>query len=129
MRRYIFPGAELPSLSEVCAVVERSGLWATDIEILRLHYADTLRCWRERFLAQWHKIEKLYDARFCRMWEYYLALCEIGFRRRTNMVFQLQIAKRVDAAPINRDYMVDIERRLERGDSLSDNVKDQTVTP
>jgi len=116
MRRYIFPGAELPSLSEVCAVVERSGLWATDIEILRLHYADTLRSWRERFLSQWDDVQTLYDARFCRMWEYYLALCEIGFRRRTNILFQLQIAKRVDPAPITRDYIVDIERTLERGD-------------
>ena len=114
MRKYIFPGAELPSLSEVCAVVERSGLWATDIEVLRLHYAETLREWRQRFLAQWDDVQALYDARFCRMWEYYLALCEIGFRRRTNMVFQLQIAKRVDAAPITRDYMVHVERDLER---------------
>ncbi len=114
MRKYIFPGAELPSLSEVCAVVERCGLWATDIEILRLHYAYTLRAWRERFLAQWNDVEKLYDARFCRMWEFYLALCEIGFRRRTNMVFQVQIAKRVDAVPTTRDYIVDVERELER---------------
>jgi cyclopropane-fatty-acyl-phospholipid synthase len=129
MRKYIFPGAELPSLSEVCAVVERSGLWATDIEILRLHYAYTLRYWRERFLAQWNKAETLYDARFCRMWEYYLALCEIGFRRRTNMVFQLQIAKRVDAAPITRDYMVDVERGLERGNQRNQLSNDGIIQP
>lgn len=113
MRKYIFPGAELPSLSEVFAAVERSGLWAADLEVLRLHYAETLRHWRERFLADWEKVETLYDERFCRMWEYYLALCEVGFRRRTNMVFQLQLTRRVDAAPITRDYMVDVERMLE----------------
>lgn len=118
MRKYIFPGAELPSLSEVFSAVEPSGLWATDLEILRLHYAETLRHWRERFQAQWDTVEDLYDARFCRMWEYYLALCEVGFRRRTNMVFQLQIGKRVDAAPITRDYMVDVERMLEKGTEL-----------
>lgn len=113
MRKYIFPGADLPSLSEVFAAVERSGLWATDLEVLRLHYAETLRHWRERFLADWDKVETLYDEQFCRMWEFYLALCEVGFRRRTNMVFQLQLTRRVDAASITRDYMVDTERRLE----------------
>lgn len=129
MRKYIFPGAELPSLSEACAVVERSGLWATDIEILRLHYAETLRLWRERFLGQWNDVKALYDERFCRMWEYYLALCEIGFRRRTNMVFQLQIAKRVDAAPITRDYIVDVEKGLERRNQQSDNGISQSGRP
>jgi cyclopropane-fatty-acyl-phospholipid synthase len=113
MRKYIFPGAELPSLSEVFAAVEQSGLWVADVEILRLHYAETLRHWRERFLARWDDVEALYDARFCRMWEYYLALCEVGFRRRTNMVFQLQLTRRVDAAPITRDYMIDAERLAE----------------
>ena len=110
MRKYIFPGAELPALSEVFAPVERTGLWATDVEILRLHYAETLRAWRERFLARADEVDALYDARFRRMWEFYLALCEIGFRRRTNMVFQLQLTRRVDALPLTRDYMVDDER-------------------
>ncbi|MDX1709656.1 MAG: cyclopropane-fatty-acyl-phospholipid synthase family protein [Rhodovibrionaceae bacterium] len=113
MRKYIFPGADLPSLSEVFAAIERADLWISDVEILRLHYAETLRHWRERFLARWDDVEALYDARFCRMWEYYLALCEVGFRRRTNMVFQLQLTRQVDAAPITRDYIIDAERLAE----------------
>jgi cyclopropane-fatty-acyl-phospholipid synthase len=111
MRKYIFPGADLPSLSEVFAAVERSGLWVTDVEVLRLHYAETLRCWRERFMAQRGEVARLYDERFCRMWEFYLVLCEIGFRRRTNMVFQIQLTSRVDDVPITRDYIVDAERQ------------------
>ena len=110
IRKYIFPGADLPSLSEVFPVIERSGLWVTDVEILRLHYAETLRHWRERFMARRDEVVRLYDERFCRMWEFYLVLCEIGFRRRTNMVFQMQLTKRVDALPITRDYMIDWER-------------------
>ena len=112
MRKYIFPGAELPSLSEVFSAVEPTGMWATDLEVLRLHYAMTLRAWRERFLANQASVEELYDERFVRMWEFYLALCEVGFRRRTNMVWQLQLTRRVDTLPITRDYMVDAERRL-----------------
>ncbi len=111
MRKYIFPGADLPSLSEVFAAVERTGLYVTDVEILRLHYAETLRHWRERFVARWDEVASLYDRQFCRMWEFYLALCEIGFRRRTNMVFQLQLSRRLDAVPITRDYIVDVERQ------------------
>ncbi|MEQ8965068.1 MAG: cyclopropane-fatty-acyl-phospholipid synthase family protein [Azospirillaceae bacterium] len=113
IRKYIFPGADLPSMSEVFAAVEPTGLWTTDVEILRLHYAETLRLWRERFMARWDEVAALYDERFCRMWEYYLALCEVGFRRRTNMVFQLQVTRRVDAVPITRDYMIDAEREVE----------------
>ena len=111
IRKYIFPGADLPSLSEVCAAVEPTGLWATDVEVLRLHYAETLRHWRERFIARWDEVAALYDPTFCRMWEFYLALCEIGFRRRTNMVFQFQLSRRVDAVPTTRDYIVDVERQ------------------
>jgi cyclopropane-fatty-acyl-phospholipid synthase len=111
IRKYIFPGADLASLSEVFAVVERSALFVTDVEILRLHYAETLRHWRLRFMARRAEAVRLYDERFCRMWEFYLVLCEIGFRLRTNMVFQMQLAKRVDAVPVTRDYMVDAERR------------------
>jgi len=110
MRKYIFPGADLPSLSEAFDAVERSGLIVTDVEILRLHYAETLRHWRERFMARRDEVLRLYDERFCRMWEFYLVLCEIGFRLRTNMVFQMQLSKRIDAVPITRDYMVDAER-------------------
>jgi cyclopropane-fatty-acyl-phospholipid synthase len=110
IRKYIFPGADLPSLSELAAAAERSGLVVTDVEVLRLHYAETLRHWRERFLTRWNDAARLYDERFCRMWEFYLALCEVGFRHRTNVVFQVQLARRFDAVPINRDYMVDSER-------------------
>jgi cyclopropane-fatty-acyl-phospholipid synthase len=110
IRKYIFPGADLASLSEVFAATERSGLIVTDVEILRLHYAETLRHWRKRFLDNWQSVTALYDERFCRMWEFYLVLCEIGFRYRTMMVFQVQLAKRADIVPMTRDYMIDWER-------------------
>lgn len=110
IRKYIFPGADLPSLSEVFAVVEKSGLFVTDVEILRLHYAYTLRHWRERFAARRDDIIRLYDERFYRLWEFYFVLCEIGFRYRTNIVFQMQLSKRLDAVPITRDYMFERER-------------------
>ena len=110
IKKYIFPGGYIPSLSEVTQAVEDSGLWITDVEILRLHYAETLRLWRERFMAERDQIAAQYDERFCRMFEYYLAISEIGFRYTGMMVFQLQLAKRVDALPITRDYMLDGER-------------------
>jgi cyclopropane-fatty-acyl-phospholipid synthase len=110
IRKYIFPGADLASLSEVFAAAERSGMIVTDVEILRLHYADTLRHWRKRFMANWQHIAALYDERFCRMWEFYLVTCEIGFRFRSMMVFQVQLAKQSNAVPMTRDYMVDWER-------------------
>jgi cyclopropane-fatty-acyl-phospholipid synthase len=110
IRKYIFPGADLASLSEVCSAAERSGLIVTDVEILRLHYAETLRHWRRRFMANWQRVAALYDERFCRMWEFYLVLCEIGFRFRSMMVFQVQLAKQSDIVPLTRDYMVDWER-------------------
>ena len=116
IRRYIFPGADIPSLSEVFAAAERSGLVVTDVEILRRHYAETLRCWRERFVARWDDAARLYDERFCRMWEFYLASCEVGFRHMTNVVFQMQLARRQDAVPITRDYMAEAERRLAAGE-------------
>ncbi len=114
IRKYIFPGADLPALSEVFAAVERSGLIVTDMEILRLHYAETLRSWRERFMAHRDEAQALYDARFVRMWEFYLALCEVGFRYRTNIVFQMQLAREHGAVPITRDYMLEGERALAR---------------
>ncbi|MFQ6017584.1 MAG: class I SAM-dependent methyltransferase [Kiloniellaceae bacterium] len=110
IRKYIFPGADLPALSEVMASVERAGLYATDIEILRLHYAETLRRWSERFQANRDRVAALYDARFCRMWELYLLICEMGFRYRNLMVFQLQLSKRLETLPLTRDYMTDWER-------------------
>jgi cyclopropane-fatty-acyl-phospholipid synthase len=110
LKKYIFPGGYTPSMSEVLAAVERAGLWVTDIEVLRLHYAKTLRHWRRRFVANRDKAKALYDERFCRMWEFYLAGCEVAFRHLGQMVFQMQIAKRVDAVPLTRDYMFDVER-------------------
>ena len=108
--KYIFPGGYIPALSEVLPAIEKAGLWVTDVEVLRLHYAETLRCWRERFLARRDEIEALYDARFCRMWEFYLASSEVAFRHAGHMVFQIQLAKRVDAVPITRDYIEASER-------------------
>jgi cyclopropane-fatty-acyl-phospholipid synthase len=103
--KYIFPGGYIPALSEVLPWIERSGLLVTDIEILRLHYAETLKHWRERFLAHREEAEKLYDARFARMWEFYLAAAEMAFREQAMMVFQLQLAKRQGVVPMTRDYI------------------------
>ncbi len=110
LRKYIFPGGYSPALSETIAAIEREGLWITDIEILRLHYAETLREWNRRFQQNRGAIAELYDERFCRMWDFYLTSCEIGFRELDQFVFQIQLARRPDAAPITRDYMVDWER-------------------
>jgi cyclopropane-fatty-acyl-phospholipid synthase len=110
LRKYIFPGGYTPALSEVLRAVEDVGLWVTDIEILRLHYANTLREWRRRFAANRQKVEALYDARFCRMWDFYLAGCEVAFRYMNQMVFQLQLTKRQDAVPLTRDYITEFER-------------------
>lgn len=112
IRKYIFPGGYIPALSEVMPVIEQSGLWVTDMEILRLHYAETLKHWRMRFMAQWDKAKALYDERFCRMWEFYLAASEITFRHWGHMVFQVQLAKKVDTLPITRDYMHETELDL-----------------
>ena len=102
--KYIFPGGYIPALSEVLPAVERAGLLVTDIEILRLHYAETLKQWRERFLAHRDDLEKIYDARFTRMWEFYLAASEMTFREQNMMVMQLQLTKRQGVVPITRDY-------------------------
>jgi cyclopropane-fatty-acyl-phospholipid synthase len=103
-QKYIFPGGYIPAMSEVVTAVEDAGLWITDMEILRLHYAETAKAWRERFLAD-PEIPALYDGRFRRMWEFYLAGAELGFRYGTHMVMQLQLTKRLSAAPITRDYL------------------------
>ncbi len=110
IRKYIFPGGYIPALSEVLPAVERSKLWVTDVEILRLHYAETLRAWRRRFEGNRERLRGIYDERFCRMWEMYLVGSEITFRRSTCMVFQMQLARAVDSVPITRDYMLDWER-------------------
>jgi cyclopropane-fatty-acyl-phospholipid synthase len=111
LRKYIFPGGYCPALSEVVPVVEQKRLWITDIEILRLHYAETLRAWRARFEQNRERIKALYDERFCRMWETYLVGSELSFRNQGMLVFQMQLAKAVDTVPLTRDYMFDWERR------------------
>ena len=117
LQKYIFPGGYTPALSEVLAAIEKVGLWVADIEILRLHYAETLRHWRSRFLANREEIKRLagYDDRFCRMWEFYLAGCEIAFRYMNQMVFQIQLARRQDAVPLTRDYLVEAENGITVG--------------
>ena len=110
--KYIFPGGYIPALSEVFASIERAGLYVTDTEILRLHYAETLKAWRQRFMAHRDEAKALYDERFCRMWEFYLAGSETSFRVDGNMVFQIQLAKRQDIVPMTRDYVGEREARL-----------------
>jgi len=114
IRKYIFPGGYSPALSETLAVVEQSGLWVTDIEILRLHYAETLLAWEKRFQANRDKVSTMMDERFCRMWEFYLIISEFSFRYSKNMNFQMQLAKSRHALPITRDYMTKAEAKLKR---------------
>jgi len=110
--KYIFPGGYIPALSEVLPAIERSGLLVADIEILRLHYAETLKAWRERFLAHRDDAERIYDPRFCRMWEFYLAGAEMAFRQQAMMVMQIQLTKRQGIVPTTRDYVAGEEARL-----------------
>ncbi|TCK31600.1 cyclopropane-fatty-acyl-phospholipid synthase [Ancylobacter aquaticus] len=110
--KYIFPGGYIPALSEVLPAVEKAGLLVTDIEILRLHYAETLKAWRERFLAHREEVERLYDPRFVRMFEFYLASSEMAFRHQGMMVFQIQLAKREGVVPLTRNYIADGEAAL-----------------
>ncbi|MEJ1118592.1 MULTISPECIES: cyclopropane-fatty-acyl-phospholipid synthase family protein [Phyllobacterium] len=114
IQKYIFPGGYIPALSEVIPHIEKAGLVITDIEILRLHYADTLRIWRERFMANRDKAKAIYDERFCRMWEFYLAASESAFRWQNLMVFQIQLAHRQEAVPFTRNYIEQEEKRLKR---------------
>ena len=110
--KYIFPGGYTPALSEVLPIIERSGLIVSDIEVLRLHYAETLKEWRRRFKTQWNAVAELYDESFCRMWEFYLAGAEAGFRRDLLVVFQIQMTKQIDTLPLTRDYMFEMERTM-----------------
>jgi cyclopropane-fatty-acyl-phospholipid synthase len=103
--KYIFPGGYIPALSQVLPSIEAAGLWLTDLEVLRLHYAQTLRLWRERFLQKRNLAAAIYDERFCRMWEFYLAASEMFFRYGGLMVFQAQLSRKVDAVPLTRDYL------------------------
>jgi cyclopropane-fatty-acyl-phospholipid synthase len=112
IEKYIFPGGYIPALSEVLPAIERAGLLVTDIEILRLHYAETLKAWRERFLAHREQVGRLYDVRFVRMWEFYLAASEMAFREQAMMVFQIQLTKQQGIVPMTRDYITREETRL-----------------
>ena len=113
--KYVFPGGYAPALSEIMASVERCGLYTTDIEVWRLHYAKTLKEWRARFHKNRVKAAALYDETFCRMWEFYLAGAEMAFRHDRQVVFQIQLTKRIDALPLNRDYMsAEASRKLDR---------------
>ena len=105
MQKHIFPGGYLPSLSQLAPLIEQNGLWLTDHEPLRLHYARTLRAWDERFQANRAEVAAMFDERFCRIWEFYLQGSEMSFRHRRQAVFQLQLAKRIDTVPITRDYL------------------------
>jgi len=109
LQKYIFPGGYAPALSELFTAIEKTGLWVNDVEILRLHYAQTLRIWRERFLANRDKAAALYDEKFCRMWEFYLAACEMTFRHEGHMVAQIQLTKSVNALPYTRNYITEWE--------------------
>jgi cyclopropane-fatty-acyl-phospholipid synthase len=116
--KYIFPGGYIPALSEVLPAVQRAGLLVSDVEILQLHYAETLKAWRERFLAHRDEVVRLYDQRFVRMWEFYLACSEMAFRGSDMVVFQIQLAKHKGVTPATRDYIAREEARLrarERG--------------
>jgi cyclopropane-fatty-acyl-phospholipid synthase len=116
--KYIFPGGYIPALSEVMPAIERAGLLVCDIEILRLHYAETLKAWRQRFMARREEAVQLYDERFARMWEFYLACSEMSFRKQNMMNFQIQLTKRQGVVPITRDYIGGEEAKLrgiERG--------------
>jgi cyclopropane-fatty-acyl-phospholipid synthase len=110
--KYIFPGGYIPAVSEVIPAIEKAGLLVCDIEILRLHYAKTLKAWRERFTARREEAVRLYDGRFARMWEFYLAASEMSFRKQNMMNFQIQLTKRQGVVPITRDYIAREEARL-----------------
>ncbi len=110
--KYIFPGGYIPSMSEAMKAVENQNLWPTDIEVWRLHYAETLRHWHDRFMANVEQVKALYDERFCRMWRFYLAASEMTFRYNRQYVFQLQVARRQDAVPLTRDYLYGNKMRI-----------------
>jgi cyclopropane-fatty-acyl-phospholipid synthase len=127
LRKYIFPGGYSPALSEVVPVVERTSLWITDIEVLRLHYAETLKRWRENFDRNRAEIARLYDERFCRMWEFYLIGSELSFRYDYNMVMQIQMSRGIQNVPMTRDYMFDWERARAGMGGLSTAGKDRAA--
>ena len=103
--KYIFPGGYIPAMSEVLAAIEREGLFVTDVEVLRIHYAETLKNWHKRFMQNIDRVRDIYDDRFCRMWRFYLISCEMSFRFGGLSVFQFQITRKIDSAPLTRDYL------------------------
>jgi cyclopropane-fatty-acyl-phospholipid synthase len=117
--KYIFPGGYIPALSEVLPAIQRAQLVVTDVEVLQLHYAETLKAWRERLLAHREEVERLYDQRFVRMWEFYLASSEMAFRESDMVVFQIQMAKRKGVVPQTRDYIGREEARLRAVEATS----------
>ncbi|MGO1117120.1 class I SAM-dependent methyltransferase [Rhodovibrionaceae bacterium A322] len=112
IRKYIFPGGDIPALSEIMTAIEKAGLYLTDVEVLRLHYAHTLKLWYERFQENRTEVAKLYDERFCRLWEFYLAASEMQFRYGDLNNFQLQITKSLTTLPLSRDYLARNEEKL-----------------
>ncbi|MCB1446059.1 MAG: class I SAM-dependent methyltransferase [Rhizobiaceae bacterium] len=112
IEKYIFPGGYIPAMSEVMTSIERSGLTITDVEVLRLHYAETLKAWRERFMARREEAKALYDEKFCRIWEFYLASSESAFRWQGLVIFQFQLAHDQQAVPLTRDYIPAAENCL-----------------
>jgi cyclopropane-fatty-acyl-phospholipid synthase len=117
--KYIFPGGHIPTLSEITPAIEKAGLFVTDVEVLRIHYAKTLRAWLDKFLARREEARKLYDERFCRMWEFYLSACECTFRHEQTVVFQIQLSKKLDTVPVTRSYIAAREADLRRQDSAA----------
>lgn len=114
LEKYIFPGGYAPALSETLSALEPSKLYVTDIEVLHQHYAETLHHWRQRFLAQQDKVKKVWGEKFFRMWDFYLASCEVAFRKRGYMVFQIQMMRNTALAPLTRDYIGDEEERMDQ---------------
>ncbi len=121
--KYIFPGGYIPALSEVSAAIERSGLVVADVEVLRLHYAETLKAWHDRFMARRQEAAALYDERFCRMWEYYLGGAEASFRSGFLAVFQFQLAHNIAVAPLTRDYIAQRESELRERESQTSDLR------
>ncbi|MCA3574074.1 MAG: class I SAM-dependent methyltransferase [Aestuariivirga sp.] len=127
IKKYIFPGGYIPALSEVLPHIEKAGLYVTDVEILRLHYAKTLREWGLRFADHRERAKELYDERFCRMWEFYLASSECAFRYAGMNNFRIQFAKNQHVLPLTRNYIIEEEERLRVIDSKLPRLKSVSV--
>jgi cyclopropane-fatty-acyl-phospholipid synthase len=129
INKYIFPGGFIPALSEMTTAIEQAGLYITDVEILRLHYAETLKEWRRRFNANRARVAKIYDERFCRIWEFYLSISEASFRHGGLVNFQIQLSKTVSAVPLSRDYIGAWEARDTFAKRRSGLVADAHISP